>query len=138
MTAEIIYQGELRNELTHIFSGTKILTDAPLDNHGHAEAFSPTDLVAASAGACALTIMGIAARDRGFNIENTKVEVTKEMSSNPRKISALRLEFTFPAKNYTEEQKRLIRHIAHNCPVMLSLHPEIRKDIVFYYMDENT
>ena len=130
MTSEIIYQGDLRNELTHIFSGTKIFTDAPRDNHGKAKSFSPTDLVAAACGSCALTIMGIAARDRGFNIDGAKVEVTKLMASNPRKNLRTQFTYYFKSNNYNAEQKRLINHIAHTCPVMLSLHPDIKKEIV--------
>jgi putative redox protein len=133
MTSEIVYRGDLRNELTHTYSGTKILTDAPLDNNGKAEAFSPTDLLAASAGACALTIMGIAARERGFDLEGAKVQVTKVMASNPRRVSEIHLSFDFPANNYTEEQKRVLKHIAYNCPVMLSIHPEIKKEITLNY-----
>ena len=133
MTSEIVYRGGLRNELTHTYSGTKILTDAPLDNNGMAQAFSPTDLLAASAGACALTIMGIAARERGFNLDGAKVQVTKVMASNPRRVSELHLSFNFPDNNYTEEQKRVLLHSAHNCPVMLSLHPDIKKEVTLNY-----
>ena len=133
MTAEIVYRGELRNELTHVFSGTKILTDAPLDNRGQAESFSPTDLVAAATGACALTIMGISARDRGFSIDGTKVQVQKIMNDKPRKISELHITFDFPKYNFTDEQKRLLNHIAWNCPVMLSIHPDIKKEVILHF-----
>ncbi|MBA2423228.1 MAG: OsmC family protein [Chitinophagales bacterium] len=133
MTAEIIYRGELRNELTHTLSGDRIVTDAPLDNQGKGEAFSPTDLVAAASGACALTIIGIAARTHGFQIEGTKVEVTKVMASNPRRISEIQLNFQLPANNYSDKEKQVIERSAWTCPVMLSIHPDIKKDLRFLY-----
>jgi uncharacterized OsmC-like protein len=133
MTAEIIYRGELRNELTHTLSRDRIVTDAPLDNQGKGEAFSPTDLVAAASGACALTIIGIAARTHGFQIEGTKVEVTKVMASNPRRISEIQLNFQLPANNYSDKEKQVIERSAWTCPVMLSIHPDIKKDLRFLY-----
>lgn len=134
MTAEIIYEGELRCRLKHSFSGSEILTDAPLDNHGKAETFSPTDLMATSAGACMLTIMGIATKTHGFEIENAKVTVEKIMSSNPRKIAKLNFELFFPnGKNYSDKQKQIIENIAYTCPVMLSLHPDIEKNIILHF-----
>ncbi len=133
MTAEIIYRGELRNELTHTLSGDRIVTDAPLDNQGKGEAFSPTDLVAAASGACALTIIGIAARTHGFQIEGTKVEVKKVMASNPRRISEIQLNFQLPANNYSDKEKQVIERSAWTCPVMLSIHPDIKKDLRFLY-----
>ena len=133
MTAHIIYEGDLRNKLTHTLSGTTILTDAPPDNEGKGEAFSPTDLMATSAGACALTIMGIAGRKHGFNIDSARVEVTKVMVNDPRKISEIHLKFFFPKNNYSDSHKRLITHIASNCPVMLSIHPDIKKEITLNF-----
>ena len=127
MTAEIIYTGELHNEMTHTLSGTKISTDAPPDNQGKGEAFSPTDLVAAATGACALTTIGIAARNHGSNIDGAKVEVTKIMASNPRRISEIHMKFEFPKNNYSDQQKRIIEYTALNCPVMMSIHPDIKK-----------
>ena len=109
------------------------MTDAPLDNQGKAEAFSPTDLMATSAAACALTIMGISGRSHGYNIDGTKAEVTKVMTNNPRKISEIHIVFHFPKNNYSIEHKRLIKHIAYNCPVMLSIHPEIKKEITLNF-----
>ncbi len=133
MTAEIIYRGELRNELTHALSGNQILTDAPIDNQGKGDAFSPTDLVAAASGACALTIIGIAARTHGFNIDGTKIEVTKVMAANPRRISEIHLDFQFPTNNYSDKEKQVIERSASTCPVMLSIHPDIKKDLKFSY-----
>ncbi|HAL65647.1 MAG TPA: osmotically inducible protein OsmC, partial [Bacteroidales bacterium] len=86
ITIETIYLGELRTKATHLQSGNSIITDAPLDNQGKGEAFSPTDLLAAALASCMLTIMGIAARTHGFNIDGTKAEITKIMESNPRRV----------------------------------------------------
>jgi len=133
MTAEIVYTGELHNEMTHTLSGTQISTDAPPDNQGKGEAFSPTDLVAAATGACALTTIGIAARNQGFNIDGAKVEVTKIMASDPRRIAEIHLKYDFPHHNYTDQQKRAIEYTAWNCPVMLSIHPDIKKEITINY-----
>ncbi|MDW8392793.1 MAG: OsmC family protein [Chitinophagales bacterium] len=132
-TATVVYEGHLRCRLTHHFSGTTILTDAPLDNHGKAESFSPTDLAATSAAACALTIMGIAAREHGFSIDGARAEVTKIMAANPRRIAEIHIHFFFPPFPYSDAHRRLIEHIAHNCPVMISLHPEIHKAVSLSY-----
>lgn len=127
-----VYKGNLRNEITHVQSGTKIITDAPLDNHGKGEAFSPTDLFVSSLGACMLTIMGISAQSYGFNIDGTEIETEKVMSSNPRRVAEIKINIKFPAgSNYTEQQKRLIESAAKTCPVANSLHPDIKKEIVF-------
>ncbi len=127
-----VYKGNLRNEITHVQSGTKIITDAPLDNHGKGEAFSPTDLFVSSLGACMLTIMGISAQSYGFNIDGTEIETEKVMSSNPRRVAEIKINIKFPAgSNYTEQQKRLIESAAKTCPVANSLHPDIKKEITF-------
>lgn len=131
MTAEIVYQGELRCELTHLFSGTKILTDAPLDNHGLAQAFSPTDLVAAAAGACMISIMGIKARDMKINLEGTKVSVEKVMASNPRRISEVNCNINFCKNNFDDKTKTILENAARYCPVLLSIHPDIKTEITF-------
>ena len=133
MTAEIIYKGELRNELTHLLSGTQILTDAPPDNQGQGRAFSPTDLVAAATGACALTTIGIKAKSHGFIIDGTKVEVLKVMASNPRRIAEIHVIFDFPKNNYSDEEKEIIENTAWTCPVMMSIHPDIKKEMKFNY-----
>jgi putative redox protein len=133
MTAEIVYSGELHNELTHSLSGTKITTDAPPDNQGNGASFSPTDLAAASAGACALTIMGIAARKHHFNMDGTRVEVSKVMASNPRRIAEVHLHFYFPKNSYSDKERVIIEHAARTCPVILSLNDEIKKEMIFDY-----
>ena len=127
-----IYKGNLRNEVTHLQSGTKILTDAPLDNHGKGESFSPTDLLASSLGCCMLTIMGISAQSYGFTLEGTKVETEKIMGTDPRSVVEIKIDFHFPeGSNFTPQQKRIIESAAKTCPVANSLHPDLKKTINF-------
>jgi putative redox protein len=136
-TAETIYVGELRTQATHNASGVSILTDAPVDNHGKGAAFSPTDLLATSLGSCMLTIMGIEAGKRGFDINGTRVTITKHMASNPRRVSAIDVELTFPHNQYNDQEKRLLSHISKTCPVALSLHPDILQNIIIHYGQNN-
>jgi len=131
ITVRTVYSGELRTEATHVRSGKKIITDAPPDNQGKGEAFSPTDLLAASLGSCMLTLMGIAARNHGFDIDGTAIEVTKKMASDPRRVIEIIVEFSLPHKNYSESQLRLLRHAAVTCPVALSLNTEIKQHVIF-------
>lgn len=129
-----VYNGNLRTEVTHEQSGTKIITDAPLDNHGKGESFSPTDLLASALGCCMLTIMGVSAQSYGFNIDGTTIETEKIMGTNPRRVVEIKLNITFPAgSNYTPQQKRLIESAAKTCPVANSINPEIKKSIIFNY-----
>ena len=132
-TVKTIYLGELRTEATHVQSGNELITDAPLDNQGNGEAFSPTDLLATSLGSCMLTIMGISAREHGFNIDGARVKIWKIMESNPRRVGEVKIEFTFPKNNYSEKEKKIIETAAHTCPVNLSLHPDLKKTIIFNY-----
>jgi putative redox protein len=127
------YTGELRTRSTHLQSGTEIITDAPTDNQGKGEAFSPTDLVAASLATCMLTTIAIKIRNHNFNIDGAEISATKIMASDPRRISEIKIEFKMPKNNYTEEQKKMIEQIAHSCPVALSIHPGIKQDIIFNY-----
>ena len=128
----ITYKGNLRNEVTHLQSGTTIHTDAPLDNHGKGESFSPTDLFASSLGCCMLTIMGISAQSHGFNIDGTKIETEKIMGTDPRRIVEIKIDVHFPqGSNFTPQQKRLIEAAAKTCPVANSLHPDLKKTINF-------
>lgn len=133
MTSEIIYLGNLRTQSKHIASSSTIVTDAPIDNHGKGEAFSPTDLMSNSLGCCMLTIMGIAANTHQFNIDGTIVHITKIMQSNPRKVAEIIVEFKFPANNYSDKQKNIIEHAAKTCPVALSLHPDLKQTVSFTY-----
>jgi uncharacterized OsmC-like protein len=136
MTSEIIYKGNLRCEATHLQSGTSIETDAPVDNQGKGERFSPTDLVATALGNCMMTIMGIKARDMNLNLEGTKMEITKTMASEPRRISGIKVVVKFPAELVTDEKQRsILQKAAITCPVFQSLHPDIEQDIQFEWTD---
>ena len=130
MTSKVTYLGDLRTTSTHVQSGTEILSDAPLDNNGKGEAFSPTDLVANALGSCMFTIMGIKARDMNVAIENSTASVTKIMQAEPRKISAIEIVFDM---NYAPDEKTkiILERAAMTCPVFLSLHPDIDKRITF-------
>lgn len=129
-TIETVYQGTLRTQATHLQSGTVILTDAPVDNQGKGEAFSPTDLLAAALGSCMLTIMGITARDQQINIDNTSCSITKIMAANPRRVGEILVNLKFP-ETYTDKQQKILERAALTCPVYLSLHPDIKKEVNF-------
>jgi len=132
-TIETIYLGGLRTEATHLRSGNKLLTDAPPDNQGRGEYFSPTDLVATSLGSCMVTIMGIASRTHDFNIDGTKIAITKIMTKDPpRKIDEIVIDLDFP-HDYPDKVKRIIEHSVKNCPVALSLHPDIKQTVTIRY-----
>lgn len=132
-----IYRGELNCELTHGPSGQVISTDAPVDNQGRGQAFSPTDLTAASLGACVVTTMAIAARNRlGFDIPGVKWSVTKEMSTDaPRRIVRISTELWLPIPR-SKDADGVLERVAHACPVHRSLHPEIDKPIVIHWAEE--
>lgn len=134
MTATLIYRGDLMCELTHERSGTAIITDAPLDNKGKGSAFSPTDLVTAAAASCIVTTLGIAAQTRDWNFDGTKMEIIKEMVSNPRRIDAIRIDVHF-TNDFSDDDKASIQRIAMSCPVMVSLHPDVKKLVRFYFPD---
>ena len=133
-TVETLYTGQIRTESTHVRSGTKLITDAPVDNHGRGEFFSPTDLVATALGTCMITIIGIAATSQGFDIDGTRISITKIMADNPRRIAEIVVELTFPHDHYTEQQKRLIEFTTRNCPVSLSLHPDLKQTVSIKYL----
>jgi putative redox protein len=130
-TVKTTYLGDLRTENIHLQSGSKIITDAPRDNRGKGEAFSPTDLMATSLGTCIMTIMGMKAMDNGIDLTGTEIEITKIMASAPRRVGEVILEFNFPKKGYSEEDKRLIENVAATCPVPLSVHPDLKQTIRF-------
>ncbi len=130
-TVKTIYLGELRTENEHLQSGNKLMTDAPTDNRGKGEFFSPTDLLATALGSCIMTIMGIKARDNGIDLKETEVKVTKIMAVNPRRVAEVIVEFQFPDKGYTNEEMKLIESVAGTSPVPLSLHPELKQTILF-------
>ena len=130
MTSKVIYLGDLRTENLHIKSGNSYVTDAPVDNNGKGEAFSPTDTVAAGLASCMLTVMGIKARDLEVDMSGSTAEVTKVMASNPRRISEINLVLSFPFQA-DDKIKKILENTAKTCPVHYSLHPDIKKDIVF-------
>jgi len=133
MTSTIVYKGDLRTELTHLQSGQVIETDAPTDNQGKGERFSPTDLLATSYGSCMITTMAIRAADMKLNFDGTKIEITKIMSSDaPRRVIGIKTNLFFTNQFIaTEEQKEQLIRIARSCPVEKSLHPDIRLDVTF-------
>ncbi len=133
-TSQVKYLGELRTEAIHLGSHAKIITDAPKDNHGKGEAFSPTDLTATSLATCMLTVMGIASqKDNITDIDGTSAEVTKVMVADPRRIGEIHITLTFPKKNYSEKEKKIYEHTAYTCPVEKSLHPDIKQIIQFVW-----
>ncbi len=132
-TSKIIYLGNLRTEAVHLQSGTTIITDAPTDNNGKGEAFSPTDLMSTSLGSCMLTIMGIVAERHAINIEGTTIDITKIMESNPRRVGEIIVEFYLPANNYSDKEKQLLENAARTCPVAQSLKAELKQTVVFNY-----
>ena len=135
-TARSVYTGDLRTKAIHTRSGEAIVTDAPVDNQGRGEYFSPTDLVATAFASCMLTVLGIAARTHAFNIDGTDAVVTKIMSADaPRRICQIIVELHFPPVQYTEKEKTIIERIARTCPVALSLHPDLKQEIIFYFKD---
>lgn len=132
-TSEVVYKGELRTSATHLRSGQQIITDAPPDNNGKGEAFSPTDLLATSLGCCMLTVMGIVAKRHNLNMDGTRVEVLKVMGDNPRRVVEIQVEMRFPANNYSDKDKLLLEHTALACPVAKSLHADIKQKTRFHF-----
>ena len=132
-TIRTTYTGDLRTEAIHVKSQVKIFTDAPPDNQGKGESFSPTDLLAASLGSCMATLMGIAARTHGINIDHMDLIITKIMAANPRRVAEVQIEFTMPEHSYSEKEKAILIHAAETCPVALSLHPDLKQSIQFHW-----
>jgi len=138
MTSQVLYEGNLRTVATHLQSGTVIETDAPTDNQGKGERFSPTDLVATALGNCMLTIMGIKARDMQLNLEGTTVDITKNMVANPRRIGEINVVINFPENLQADEKQRtIIERAAMTCPVFESLHPNMKKDVEFKWAEKS-
>ena len=127
MTSTVVYNGGLRTTCTHLASGNHFETDAPVDNHGKGERFSPTDLLATSLATCMLTVMGIKARTMDFDLDGIKVEVLKIMKSDPRRVGGIELTFHIPASLSSIDRKtiQILRHTGDTCPVIRSLHPDI-------------
>ncbi len=130
MTSKVTYLGNLRTSSIHIQSGTEIISDAPLDNNGKGEAFSPTDTVANGLATCMMTIMGIKARDLQIDLEGTTAEVVKIMNAEPRRIGAIEIVFQMQGTS-DQKSKTILERAAMTCPVFLSLHPDVEKRITF-------
>lgn len=130
MTSKVTYLGDLRTKSIHVQSGSELISDAPLDNNGKGEAFSPTDTVANALASCMFTIMGIKARDLNVDLVDSTAEVTKIMNAEPRRIGAIEIVFELKS-NADEKSRTILERAAMNCPVFLSLNPEIEKRITF-------
>ena len=128
-TAKTKYLGDLRTEITHLRSGSVIITDAPLDNKGKGENFSPTDMVASALGSCIFTIMGIAAREHSFSIDGSTCTITKVMTESPRKIGEIKIEFDLSMNDYTDKQKKILDHCVRTCPVALTLNESVFQNV---------
>ncbi|WP_288776463.1 OsmC family protein [uncultured Psychrobacter sp.] len=131
-TSTVEYQGNLRTQALHLQSNNQIITDAPTDNHGKGEAFSPTDLLATSLASCMLTIIGIKAESMEIDVVGTKAEVTKTMAAEPRRVSEVKVNIQF-AKDFDERTRKVLEAAALTCPVAKSIHPGIKQDVSFSY-----
>ena len=127
------YLGDLRVECRHEQSGATLKTDAPVDNHGKGQAFSPTDMVGAALGACAMTIIGIYGQTHGLDLTGMTMEVTKTMSASPRRIGRLEVVFTMPRRSYSDKEKISIERAAHTCPVHMSLSADMEQVFTFVW-----
>lgn len=134
MTVSIVYKGNLRCECTHVQSGTMIETDAPTDNRGKGERFSPTDTVCVALATCIVTTMALKAGELNIDLSDTKIDVTKYMASEPRRIAKIDVSLNFPASlALTEKDSVILQRIGDNCPVAKSLHPDLEINIHYYY-----
>ncbi|MGB4844079.1 MAG: OsmC family protein [Ferruginibacter sp.] len=134
MTSSIIYTGHLRCECTHNQSGTVIETDAPTDNRGKGEKFSPTDTVCVGLATCVMTTMALKAGDMDIDLSGTAVAVTKHMLNDPRRIAKIEVILTFPGTlNLEEKEKTILQRIGDNCPVAKSLHPDLAINIEYHW-----
>lgn len=133
-TSKVAYQGNLRTSSIHLKSGSEIITDAPTDNNGKGEAFSPTDTVANALASCMFTIMGIKARDMEIDIADSTAEVTKIMGTEPRRIAEIHIAFNMN-KSFDDKTKNILERVALTCPVWFSLHPDIKKEVVFNWVN---
>lgn len=131
MTSEVIYNGDLRTTCTHLKSGNHFETDAPTDNNGKGERFSPTDLLATSLAACMITVMGIKARTMGFDLNDIKIEVLKKIAAEPRRVSGIDLKFHIPENlaSIDDKTKNILKNTGETCPVAKSIHPDLEVNI---------
>jgi uncharacterized OsmC-like protein len=133
-TSIVRYDGDLRTTCVHLKSNSQFITDAPTDNNGKGEAFSPTDTVATALASCMLTVMGIKAKEMELDMLNASAEVTKHMASEPRRISKIEIELNMPF-SFDKKTKKILENTANTCPVHNSLHPDIKKVITFNWDD---
>lgn len=133
-TAHVHYLGELRTECTHVRSGSVIVTDAPPDNQGRGEAFSPTDLLSTSLACCLITVMGIRARDKGYPLSGLSAEVHKHMVATPRRVMRIEVAIVMDGNGLSQAMREELEHVARTCPVALSLHPDLEQEIHFSYL----
>ena len=131
MTSTVVYEGDLRTTCTHVRSSNSFETDAPTDNNGKGERFSPTDLLATSLATCMLTVMGIKARTMGFDLDGIKVDVEKIMKPDPRRVAGINLTFHIPEnlKNIEDRYQNIMRNTGYTCPVQYSIHPDIEVNV---------
>jgi uncharacterized OsmC-like protein len=133
MTASILYKGNLRSEAEHLQSKTRIETDAPTDNHGNGERFSPTDLLCVSLATCMITTMGIKANDMKVDLGNTRADVTKHMASDPRRVGKIEVTVSLP-ENINEKDRIILERSGNNCPVAKSVHPDIQLELKYNWI----
>jgi uncharacterized OsmC-like protein len=133
MTSKVTYTGNLRTRSEHLRSGDSFITDAPVDNNGLGEAFSPTDTVATGLASCMITMMGIKANGLDVDLTNSTAEVTKHMEANPRRISKIEISLSLPS-NVSEKNRKILEHTANTCPVQYSLHPDIERQISYHWI----
>ncbi len=129
---DTVYEGDLRCKALHSPSQSTLITDAPKDNHGKGESFSPTDLVASALGSCMMTIMGIVSKRKGLIIEGTEAKIDKFMGTDPRRITEIKIDFYFPV-DFSEDERKLLEKSALNCPVAKSLSSDLKQNIEFHY-----
>lgn len=129
--AQTEYTGGLRTSSVHLRSGQVVITDAPTDNQGRGEAFSPTDLLSTSLACCMITLMGIVANRHRLNIDGTKGEVSKIMGSDPRRVVEIVVALTVPGRNFNDKDKQILQNAALTCPVAKSLHPDLKQTVTF-------
>ncbi len=131
MTSTVVYEGELRTTCKHLLSSNSIETDAPRDNHGKGERFSPTDLLATSLGSCMITVMGIKAGNMNIDLKGVEIEVEKIMKQEPRRVGGINITFHIPdqLKNLDDKSKQIMKHTANTCPVQNSIHPDIEVNV---------
>ena len=132
-TIQTTYTGQLRTEAIHVQSGNKLITDAPTDNQGKGETFSPTDLLATSLASCIFTIMGIKAEESGFNIDGARAKTWKIMSADPRRVAEVIIEYDFTMCNLTDKAKKILQGLVKVSPVPLSLHDETKQNITLKF-----